>query len=79
MKIIGNKILIQPTEPIDKLPSGIYLPQSVLQKPNTGIIVEVGSEAESSFKGRTVMYNPITAINIEGKHLIHSLDIKFVL
>lgn len=79
MKPSGNTILIEPTEPIDKLPSGIYLPQTALQKPNTGTVVAVGDNADQSLNGKLVMYNHITAINIEGKHLIHVTDLKFVL
>lgn len=77
--IPGNRILIQPDATIDKLPSGIFLPQTAVQKPNTGTIVNVGDKADQSLIGKSIMYNPITAINIEGKHLISVYDIKFIL
>lgn len=78
MKILGNKILIQPTEPIDKLPSGLYLPQTAVQKPNTGTVVLVGEDANQTLQGRKVLYNSAVAIPIDGNHLLHVLDIKFI-
>jgi co-chaperonin GroES (HSP10) len=79
MKILGNKVLIEPTAPIDQLPSGLWLPQTAVEKPNTGTVVVIGEGANASLQGRTVLYNPITAIEIDGKHLLHVLDVKFVL
>ena len=79
MKIHGNKVLIEPTEPIKKLQSGIWLPDTAVQQPNTGTVIGVGSEADSSLQGSKVLYNPIIATAIDGKHLLHTSDIKFVL
>lgn len=79
MKILGNRLLIQPTTPIDKLPSGLYLPQSAVQKPNTGKVVVVGTTASPDWEGKTVLYNKIVAVEIEGCHLVHSTDVKFIL
>lgn len=79
MKINGNKILIEPTAPINKLPSGLWLPDTAVQQSNTGTVVVVGTAADSSLQGRKVMYNPIIATDIEGKHLLHVTDLKFVL
>ena len=79
MKILGNRVLIQPTEPISKLPSGLFLPETAVQKPNTGRIVIVGENADISLLNKTVMYNPIVAVEIDGQHLIHILDIKLIL
>jgi chaperonin GroES len=80
MKILGNRILIQPTEPIDKLESGLFLPQSAVQKPNTGTVIVVGTQADALLEGKTVLYNPVIAIAIiDGNHLIHPTDIKFIL
>jgi co-chaperonin GroES (HSP10) len=79
MIIPGNRILVQPTEPIRQLPSGLYLPEIALQKPNTGKVVITGTKADSSLIDKTVMYNPITAVEIDGKHLIHVTEIKFII
>lgn len=79
MNILGNRILVQPTEPIRQLPSGLYLPEIALQKPNTGKVVITGTKADSSLLDKVIMYNPITAVEIDGKHLIHVTEIKFIL
>lgn len=79
MKILGNRLLIQPTTPIDKLPSGLYLPQSAVQKPNTGKVVVAGTTASQYWEGKTVLYNKIVAVEIENCHLIHVTDVKFIL
>ena len=79
MTILGNRILIQPTEPITQLPSGLFLPETAVQKPNTGTVVMVGTNADQSWQGKKVLYNTITAVEIDGKHLVHVTDIKFVL
>lgn len=79
MTIPGSRILIEPTEPIRQLPSGLYLPEIALQKPKTGTIVVVGTTADKELLGRTIMYNPVTAVEIEKKHLIHVTDIRFIL
>lgn len=79
MKILGNRVLIQPTEPTSKLPSGIFLPETAVQKPNTGTIIAVGTSADQTWQDKLVMYSPITAIEIEGNHLIHVLDVKMIL
>lgn len=79
MTIPGNRILIQPTAPIDQLPSGLFLPETAVQKPNTGTIVLTGTKADISLLNNKVLYNPLTAVTIDGKHLIHVLEIKFIL
>lgn len=79
MQILGNRLLIQPTIPIDRLESGLYLPQTAVQKPNTGKIVLVGNGASESWQGKTVMYSSISAVHISGMHLIHETDIRFIL
>lgn len=79
MTIPGNRILVQPTELISILPSGIYLPETAIQKPNTGKVVMTGTKADISLQDKTVMYNPLTAVIIDGKHLIHVTEIRFIL
>lgn len=79
MTIPGNRILIQPDEPIKQLPSGLYLPEIAYQKPNTGRIVVTGTTADADLLGRSIMYCPVTAVEISGNHLIHVSDIRFIL
>ena len=79
MTILGNRLLIEPTEPINQLPSGLFLPDSAIQKPNTGKVVMIGTGADSSFLGKVVMYNTLTAVEIDNKHLIHHTEIRFIL
>jgi len=79
IKIPGNRILIEPSEPIRKLPSGIYLPETAIQKPNTGTVVAVGESADTELMGRKVLYNPLVATQIQGRHLVHITDIRFIL
>ena len=79
MIIPGNRILIEPTSPITQLPSGLYLPETAVQKHNTGKVCLVGNNADISLLNKTVMYNTVVAVEIEGKHLLHVTDIKFIL
>jgi co-chaperonin GroES (HSP10) len=79
MVIPGNKVLIQPTAPIDQLPSGLYLPESAVQRPNTGKIIALGTEADESLLHKEVMYNPVVAVSLPPYHLVHVLEIKFIL
>lgn len=79
MTILGNRILIQPTEPVRQLPSGLWIPEIAVQKPNTGTIVNVGAGADPELIGKLVMYNPITSVEINGQHLISVLEIKVIL
>lgn len=79
MIIPGNRILIEPTEPITKLSSGLFLPETAVQKPNTGRVILVGTKADPSLLNKTIIYNSLTSVEIDGKHLIHVTEIRFIL
>lgn len=69
--IMGDRVLIRPSKPVDKLESGLYLPQGLQKKEEifTGYIIKVGPgypipsmvEAEESWKNSTkeVKYLPL--------------------
>ncbi len=81
IKPLQDFVLIEPLEQENTLPSGIVLPDSAKEKPQKGLIIEVGSGKINEKgevrqlgvkKGQTVMYKKWggTEIKIENKSLL---------
>jgi len=81
IKPLQDFVLIEPLEQETTLPSGIVLPDSAKEKPQKGLIIEVGpgrinEKGETRQlgvkKGQTVMYKKWggTEIKIENKSLL---------
>ena len=47
---MGARVLIQPLEQENKTASGLLLPESAKEKPQTGLVVAVGEDEEIKFK-----------------------------
>lgn len=72
MVAVGNKIVVAPVEVETKTPSGIYLPDSTKERPQTGRVVAVGPRAEMLAVGQTVMYSKYggSEITVDGAEYI---------
>lgn len=80
-RLLGNKVLVLPSEKMDQSPGGIYLPDQVQKKPAEGVVVACGSglrlddgsraPLEVSV-GEKVIYSKYggTEITIEGKEYV---------
>jgi chaperonin GroES len=47
---MGTRVLIQPLEEASKTASGLLLPETAKEKPQTGLIVAVGDDEEMKLK-----------------------------
>ena len=47
---LGSRILIKPLEQDSKTSSGLYLPETAKEKPQTGLVVAVGDDEEIKLK-----------------------------
>jgi chaperonin GroES len=46
MKPLGARVVIQPVEEENRTDSGLYIPDTAKEKPQTGIVVAVGESTE---------------------------------
>lgn len=56
IKPLGKNILVKPDKPIDKTASGLYIPDSAQDTPDTGLVAGVGSLVEDVKVGDRVLY-----------------------
>ena len=47
---LGSRVLIKPLEQDSKTSSGLYLPETAKEKPQTGLVVAVGDDEEIKLK-----------------------------
>ncbi len=47
---MGTRVLIKPLEQDSKTSSGLYLPETAKEKPQTGLVVAVGDDEEIKLK-----------------------------
>jgi chaperonin GroES len=47
---LGNRVLIQPLDQESKTASGLLLPETAKEKPQTGLVVAVGDDEEIKLK-----------------------------
>lgn len=79
IKPLGERVLIKPVQEESRTSSGLYIPDTAKEKPQTGLVVALGqSEEEFSVEvGQTVLFPKYTGteIKIEGEeHLIMDAD-----
>lgn len=74
LKPLDDRIVVQPKQAEEKTASGIYLPESAKEKPQTGTVIAAGpgklnddgSRTELSVKvGDTVLYGKYSGTEIE--------------
>lgn len=77
-KPIGERVLVRPIEQEEKTASGIVLPDTAKQKPQTARVVAVGdSEEVGVSEGEVVVYAKFSGTNIKldnEDHLVLSSD-----
>ena len=56
LKPIGGKILVEPIEQSDKTASGLFIPEQSKQKPQEGIVRDVGAGARDE-TGKLIPFN----------------------
>jgi chaperonin GroES len=86
-KVLAGKILVQPQEAETKTASGIFIPESAKEKPQTGQVVLVGDgkkkEPMELKVGDTVFYGKYsgTTLTIEGTDylLMSQTDVLYIL
>jgi chaperonin GroES len=49
---MGSRVLIRPLEQESKTSSGLYLPETAKEKPQTGEVVAVGTDEEIKLKAK---------------------------
>ena len=93
MQLLGERVLVQPEEPMKKTASGILIPDTAKQEKATrGMILAVGPGRTnddgklipmSLRPGQNVYFNPgwESEIEIDGEklHLIHESDVKAII
>jgi chaperonin GroES len=47
---MGSRVLIKPIEQESKTPSGLLLPETAKEKPQTGLVIAVGDDEEIKLK-----------------------------
>ncbi len=77
MTLLGNIILILPDPPSNITKGGIYIPDNVQQKRNTGLVVLLGEDVDPKFDKRRVLYNKLVDIEMEYEGLKVSLCFVF--
>lgn len=73
MILKGNTLLIKRDEPETKTAGGIFIPDALISKRNTGTVVMLGDTADKKFKGKHVMFQSVAgeAMDYEGEaHLL---------
>lgn len=75
---LGSRVLICPIEGESKTTSGIFIPETAKEKPQTGEVVGIGDDEEIKVKvGQKVMFPKYTGteIKIDGvDHIIMEFD-----
>jgi len=57
IQLLGNRILVKPTEPVQQTSSGIFMPQSAQKPRNIGSVFAVGDTADQSLIGKEIMFH----------------------
>lgn len=47
---MGTRILVKPLEQENKTPTGLYIPETAKEKPQTGVVVAVGDDEDIKLK-----------------------------
>jgi len=75
---LGSRVLVRPIEGENITSSGIYIPETAKEKPQTGEIIAIGDDEEIKVKpGQKVMFPKYTGteIKIDGvDHIIMEFD-----
>lgn len=69
IKPLGDRVIVKAVDAEEKTEGGIYIPDNAQEKPNEGVIVEVGSGTTDTEmlvkKGDKIMYGKYAGTEIE--------------
>lgn len=65
MRLLGSRVLLLCDEPEQTTKGGIYLPDTVKQKRNTGLVVLIGEDVDIKFDKRRVIFNKLVEVEME--------------
>ena len=79
MKLQQNTLIVAQTPPINQSKHGIYVPDSLLEKRNRGVVTHIGTNVDPELLGKEVLFQLPAAQdfnyeNISGK-LLFTTDI----
>lgn len=60
----GDRVLVVPAEKLTRTSGGIFIPETVRQKPKTGIVWMVGEKTSFAKVGRQVLFSEETGIEL---------------
>jgi chaperonin GroES len=61
----GDRVLIIPEDKLVKTAGGIYIPETVVQKPSTGKVFKIGEDVSKTKVGDNVMFGKEAGIAME--------------
>jgi len=67
IKPLANRVLVKPIVAESKTASGIFIPDSAKEKPQYGVVVEVGRLVEEPklVQGAKILYNKYAGIEVK--------------
>jgi len=72
-KLNGNRLLVKRDESQTMTNGGIYIPENLITKRNTGMVVMLGEKANKVFKDRRVMFQSVAGEEVEHNNEPHLL------
>jgi chaperonin GroES len=83
MKPLGNRILVQPDEVASETETGLIIPDTSMETPKTGLVLEVGPEVKTIKSGDRVAFSEHAGskvkINGEVVFFIREADASFII
>lgn len=79
MKLLGKRLLIKRDEPIKQYSSFLFIPDKHIEKRNTGVVQQIGIDADKKFDNKRVMFNPNAGVPFDESLLIFTLDVIAIL
>lgn len=83
MKPLGNRILVQPDEVASETETGLIIPDTSMETPKTGLVLEVGPEVKTIKSGDRVAFSEHAGskVKIDGEvvFFIREADASFII
>lgn len=83
MKPLGNRILVQPDEVASETETGLIIPDTSMETPKTGLVLEVGPDVKTIKSGDRVAFSEHAGskVKIDGEvvFFIREADASFII
>ena len=83
MKPLGNRILVQPDEVASETDTGLIIPDTSMETPKTGLVLEVGPDVKTIKSGDRVAFSEHAGskVKIDGEvvFFIREADASFII